>query len=383
MPDALGRLPGAVEPAAAGDLVVGGVDGALRGAGACGLGEVGVGAGGRGRDDDVGPEASRARPAPPAGRVRRAAGGPGRGRTWLQPHTPVTRQYADPHDRGHPRSRQSRRDHRASRAAHDGRQAGRLPAPASRGGGRARRGGAREGRIARPQERPRAHRDPARRRLLRRARRPGPSPQHRVRPGEEAPDRRRRRHRLRHHRRPPGLRLRPGLLHLRRQPRRGVRREDRQGHGSRDQERLPDHRHQRGRRRAHPGGRRLARPVRRDLQAQRVRVRRGPADQPHHGLVRRRTCLLPRRHRLHDHGRRHVEHVHHRPGHHQDGHRRGRHDGGARRRPHPQHPQRQRALHGLGRGRRDRVRQGSALVPPAEQHGGARAVRRGCRPRAR
>ena len=111
-----------------------------------------------------------------------------------------------------------------------------------------------------------------RRGLVRRARRAGPAPVDRVRPGEEAPLRRRRGHRLRHHRRPPGVRVLPGLHGLRRLAGRGLRREDHQGHGPRDQDRLPDHRHQRGRRRPHPGGRGLARPVRRDLPPQRARL---------------------------------------------------------------------------------------------------------------
>ena len=80
--------------------------------------------------------------------------------------------------------------------------------------------------------------------------------------------------------------------------------------------------------------------------------RRDPADQPDHGLLRRRRRLLPRGHRLHGHGRRDLEHVHHRPRRHQDRHRRGRHDGGARRRPHPQHQVGQRPLHGHRRGGR-------------------------------
>ena len=70
------------------------------------------------------------------------------------------------------------------------------------------------------------------------------------------------------------------------------------------------------------------------------------------------------------------QHVHHRPRRHQDRHRRGRHDGGARRRPHPQHQVRQRPLHGLRRGRRDRVRQGAAVLPAAEQPRRAAVVRR-------
>ena len=56
----------------------------------------------------------------------------------------------------------------------------------------------------------------ARRGLVRRARRARPAPVDHLRHGEEPPVRRRRGHRLRHRRRPPGLRLRPGLHRLRR-----------------------------------------------------------------------------------------------------------------------------------------------------------------------
>ena len=108
---------------------------------------------------------------------------------------------------------------------------------------------------------------------------------------------------------------------------------------------------------------------------------RDPADQPDHGLLRRRPRLLPRRHRLHGDGRRHLQHVHHRPRRDQDGHRRGRHDGGARRRAHPQHQVGQRPLHGLRRGGRDRVRQGADLLPAAEQPRPGPVVRRAGRPR--
>ena len=93
--------------------------------------------------------------------------------------------------------------------------------------------------------------------------------------------------------------------------------------------------------------------------------------------------VLPRHHRLHRHGRRDLAHVHHRPGRHQDRHRRGHRLGGARRRPHAQHQERQRALPGVRRGRRDRLRPGPALVPAAEQPRRARAAyRRRRRPRA-
>ena len=55
--------------------------------------------------------------------------------------------------------------------------------------------------------------------------------------------------------------------------------------------------------------------------------------------------------------------------------------GGARRRPHPQHQERQRALHGLRRGRRARLRQGAGLLPAAEQPRASAVVSRRGRPR--
>ena len=121
------------------------------------------------------------------------------------------------------------------------------------------------------------------------------------------------------------------------------------------------------------------RPLRRDLPPQRARLGRHPADQPDHGQLRRRPRLLPRRHRLHRDGRPDLGDVHHRTRRHQDRHRRGRHDGGPRRRAHPQHQVRQRPLHGLRRGGRHRVRQGDAVVPPAEQPRPGADLRRGAR----
>ena len=134
---------------------------------------------------------------------------------------------------------------------------------------------------------------------------------------------RRGRHRPRHDRRPPRVRLQPGLHGLRRLARRGDGREDVQDHGPGGQDRLPGDRHQRLRRRAHPGGRRLARRLRRRLPAQRPLLRRDPADLADHGPVRRRRRLLPGDHRLHLHGQGDLAHVHHRPRRDQDGHRRG------------------------------------------------------------
>ena len=141
---------------------------------------------------------------------------------------------------------------------------------------------------------PRADRRAPRRRLVRRARRARPAPHDELRTGEPAALRRRRRDGVRHRRRPADLCVLPGLHGLRRQPRRGLRREDRQGHGPGDADRLPGRRHQRLRRCPHPGGRRGPRALRGDLQAQRARVGRGPADLAGHGSVRRRGGVLPR-----------------------------------------------------------------------------------------
>ena len=93
--------------------------------------------------------------------------------------------------------------------------------------------------------------------------------------------------------------------------------------------------------------------------------------------------LLPRGHRLHGDGRPDLAHVHHRPRRDQDRHRRGRHDGGARRRPHAQHQVRQRALPGLRRGGRDRVRQGAAVATCRRTTSTSRPVVRRARPTSR
>ena len=146
---------------------------------------------------------------------------------------------------------------------------------------------------------------------------------------------RRRRHRPRHDRRPPRVRVLPGLHGLRRLAGRGHGREDGQGHGPGGQDRLPGHRHQRLRRRADPGGRRLARRLRRRVRPQRHVLGRDPADLADHGPVRGRRGLLPRDDRLHLHGEGDLAHVHHRPRRDQDGHRRGGRLRGARRRDEP------------------------------------------------
>ena len=216
---------------------------------------------------------------PPGGRrARRSRSRGGRAGGWSVTGTSLPMNSSR---RPHRRERTPRRGHRrppGHRHPHHRGQAAGPRAPARRGGPRRLGQGGREAARQGPQDRPRADRAALRRGLLRRARRAGPAPVDGVRPGEEAPLRRRRGHRLRHHRRPPGVRVLPGLHGLRRLAGRGLRREDHQGDGPRHQDRLPDHRHQRGRRRPDPGGRGLARPLRRDLQAQRARLRRHPAD---------------------------------------------------------------------------------------------------------
>ena len=72
--------------------------------------------------------------------------------------------------------------------------------------------------------------------------------------------------------------------------------------------------------------------LRRHLPPQHARERRRPADQRHHGPVRRRRRVLARHHRLHPDGRGHELHVHHRPRRHQDGDARGGDEGRPRRR---------------------------------------------------
>ena len=123
---------------------------------------------------------------------------------------------------------------------------------------------------------------------------------------DAARSRRRRGHRLGHDQRPGGLCLLQGLHRLRRLAFEGARREDRQGAGDGGAQRRADHRPLRRRRRAHPGGRRQPRRLRRHLPAERAGLRRHPADQRHHGPVRRRRRLFAGDDRLHLHGEGHV-----------------------------------------------------------------------------
>ena len=137
--------------------------------------------------------------------------------------------------------------------------------------------------------------------------------------GRTALPRRRRRDRLRANRRAAGLRLLAGLHGVRRVAVGGRRREDlpRDGHGRED--RLPDHRPERFRRRAHPGGRRQPGRLRGHLPAQRAQFRRRAADIGHHGALRRRRRLFAGDDGLHLHGPEDVADVHHGAGRHPGG----------------------------------------------------------------
>ena len=146
---------------------------------------------------------------------------------------------------------------------------------------------------------------------------------------------RRRRLRLRHDRRPPGLRLRPGLHRLRRLALGDQRPQDLQGDGPGGRERRAGHRPQRLGRGPHPGGGRLARRLRRHLPAQHARLRRRAADLRDPRPLRGRRGLLAGHHRLHPDGRDDQLHVRHRPRRDPDGHPRGGHQGGSRRRHDP------------------------------------------------
>ena len=138
----------------------------------------------------------------------------------------------------------------------------------------------------------------------------------------------------------------------------------------------PGHRAQRLGRRAHPGGRRVARRLRRHLPPQHARERRHPADQLHHGPVRRRRRLLARHHGLHPDGRGHELHVHHRPRRHQGGHPRGGDEGGPRRRLCAREQERRVPPHVARRQDLPRADARASVVSAVEQPGGPAAASR-------
>ena len=155
-------------------------------------------------------------------------------------------------------------------AAHHRREAGRTPREAGAGQGPRRREGQGPARQEGHPERPRAHP---------RAARPGQLPRDR-RAGQDAGRservlRRRRGHRPRHHRRPPGRRVQPRPDGVPGFGRRDVRPQGRQADGVGGHGRLPDHRHQRLRRRPHPGRRDVAGLVRRARPPPRAAARPG------------------------------------------------------------------------------------------------------------
>ncbi len=229
----------------------------------------------------------------------------------------------------------------------------------------------REAARTRHPDRARAPRDPARPRLVRRDRHPRHPPQPRLRHGPAAHRRRRRGGGLGQHRRAPGLRVRPGLHGVRRHHERGQREEDLRHHGPGARQRRPGHRAQRLGRRPHPGGRALARRLRRRVPAQHPGLGRGAPDLGHPRALRRGGGLLPRHHRLHDHGRGHEPHVRDRPRGHQ-----GRHLGGSLvrgpgRRHDPQFEERGGPFRGARRRRCAAPRAAAAVVPALEQRRGA------------
>ena len=196
----------------------------------------------------------------------------------------------------------------------------RLDTAAGRGPAGRRRKAHRGPAQARQADRPRAHRAAARQGLVRGVRHVRRAPLHRLRHGQAEDPRRRRGHRLGHGQRPRGLPVLQGLHRVRRLALGDPRAEDHQGPGHGAEGARADHRPVRRRRRPHPGGRGRARRLWRGVQAQRHRLGRHPADQRHHGPVRRRRRLFAGDDRLHLHGARHLLHVRHRPGRGEDRH---------------------------------------------------------------
>ena len=237
---------------------------------------------------------------------------------------------------------------------------------APRGGPRGGPGGreaAREGQV----HRARADREAAGSGLLPGARRVRAPPHAGLRDGREPPARRCGDHRPRDDRRPPGVRVQPGLHGLRRLAGRGDGREDLQGDGPRGARRLPADRDQRLGRRADPGGRRRARRLRRGLLPQRALLGRDPADLAGDGAVRGRRRVFARDHGLHLHGQGDLAHVHHRAGRDPHGDPRGGRARGAGRSDDAQREVGRRALRRGGRGPVPRGCPLPDLVPAAEQ----------------
>ena len=154
----------------------------------------------------------------------------------------------------------------------------------------------------------------------------------RIRHGEVEGAGRRRRHRLGHGERPQDLRVREGFHRVRRLAVGDARAEGDETAGHGDEGARADHRPLRCGRRAHPGGRRGARRLLLRVPPQRHRLGRDPADQRHHGPVRRRRRLFAGDDRLHLHGEEHELHVRHRPRRGEDRDQRGGHRRRARRR---------------------------------------------------
>ena len=276
----------------------------------------------------------------------------------------------------HQAAAESERPPTRPRPAHHRGQDRRSGAAAARGRARRLGAGGSQAARARQADRPGTDRAAARPGLVHRVRRAGQAPRHRLRDRGHPALRGRRGHRVRHRGRAPGLRVQPGFHRVRRLAGRGLRREDRQDHGSRAEDRLPDNRDQRRRRRPDPGRGGGARPVRRDLLPQRDGLRRHPADLADHGPVRGRRGLLPGHHRLHPHGGGDFPHVHHRPRRDQDGDRRGRDLRGARRRACARRQVRRRPLPGQRRAGLHRFRPRPAVLPALEQPGRAAQARR-------
>ncbi len=137
--------------------------------------------------------------------------------------------------------------------------------------------------------------------------------------------RRRRGHRPRHHQRPPGRRVQPRPDGVPGLGRRDVRPQGRQADGVGGDGRLPDHRHQRLRRRPHPGRGHLAGVVRRAGPPPRTVARPGAGGVHHPRQMRWRSGVFADPDRPGGRGARSGLHVRHRARCDQGRHRRGCH----------------------------------------------------------